>query len=1338
MKKQEIDTVKAQRIILLLIAFLYLIFALFYYYLSEIDDPMPFTHRIFAAFIFLFLFFISYRSNWVKAELEKITCITVYLSIGHILFLNYLTNYQYQLSISLIIVIALANLFFKVEKLVLYINISLVVILAFTLLILENLELFGIVYFLSYISVAVLSYFVSYLRVRKNERFETFIDNMPAGFAYHKIICNNKGNPVDYIFLQVNKNFEEMTGLKNDKIIGKKASEVLEGLSKDTWIDIFGNVALRQESSSFEQYSTPLKRWYKVNVYSQQQGYFTTMFYDITERKKKEKELENNREKLNNILNNIDDVIWSLSWPDLEVEFISSAVEKVYGYTAEEFKENPDLWQEISYPEDLEINKKALKELKEKGQAIKENRILTKKGQIKWIQDKSKMIYNKNRQPVRVEGVARDISKSKQFEEKLKESKKKYEKLAEESPVGIITCDRAGNIDYVNEHLLHHLGFPGKEQTKKINLLNFDLLQKTQFPEKLEQCLESGETKAFEMEYRSLWDKHIWARVYISPLKEKKHITGAQILLDDITNRKQTEQILQEYKNRLSQAQNIARAGTWEYDIENKSLYWSKECSALFGLQEGEFKGTFDDFLQRVHPDDMDYVIKKNKAITEDKKSIDLEYEHRIVCKNGTVRWVREKAGVINSQKEKKIVGFVMDISSKKRYEKIITELHRVANEFQKFTNEEEVCHKIIEVASQILKFDLCHISFLKDKQFVPVAATENMEAKILPLDYGILAKSFKNNENYLTLDVEKDLDAKPTDKTYKSGITVVMKGIGVFQAISTEKYAFTQDDLKLAEILVSQSTAALQRIYSQAAIKDKNMLLRAAFESIQDGITVLNPDFTIRYANSKMKEWYSGKEPLIGKKCYQVYQNASTQCRNCPAKSSLKSGEVEKIEKEIINNDVFLDIKYLEIYSYPMIDKHGEIKGFVEFFRDVTESKKSKNQLQEAKDNLDKEIRKAKEIHERSLPDYKPEIKDIQFYTHYQPAAELGGDFYNFIELDNLILFYILDITGHSLDAAMLSDFVKTTVNTYVELLPDNIEPDPKKILEFIVKQYAKENYPEDFFITILLGTIDLYTYKLIYSCAGIHIPPLKFENELIELPAGNLPISNIVAKELLTYENIEISLSPGTLLFFSTDGLIENSTGKKIYGDRYKKIICNKNYLPPGAIATGINKDFINFHDGKIDDDVTYIIIKLKTKKNFSGLEFEIASNFQSIREAKEKLKKFIIEEIVPLDIDSIIIAFHEMLINAMEHGNKFDENKKIEIKVELANKYISISVKDQGRGFNWLSLKERKSSSIVDMKDEVASRGRGLGYILSDIASDFLYYNYKGNQVTFIKEY
>lgn len=104
------------------------------------------------------------------------------------------------------------------------------------------------------------------------------LKQVPFGIAYHKIVLNNEGIPEDYIFLDANPAFEEMTGLKRGDIVGKKVTEVLPGIKEDTfdWIKFYGQIALNGGKEEFTRYSNVLKRWYKITAFSPEKEYFVT------------------------------------------------------------------------------------------------------------------------------------------------------------------------------------------------------------------------------------------------------------------------------------------------------------------------------------------------------------------------------------------------------------------------------------------------------------------------------------------------------------------------------------------------------------------------------------------------------------------------------------------------------------------------------------------------------------------------------------------------------------------------------------------------------------------------------------------------------------------------------------------------------------------------------------------------------------------------------------------------------------------------------------------------------------------------------------------------------
>ena len=128
----------------------------------------------------------------------------------------------------------------------------------------------------------------------ENNKHRLLIDHLPDAFAYHQIITDNEGKPVDYIFLDVNRAFKEMTGLTREKITGKKVTEALPGISDSgfDWIGTYGKVALTGESICFEQYAKPLERWYAITAYSDEPDFFAVIFRDITQNKKAEDALK--------------------------------------------------------------------------------------------------------------------------------------------------------------------------------------------------------------------------------------------------------------------------------------------------------------------------------------------------------------------------------------------------------------------------------------------------------------------------------------------------------------------------------------------------------------------------------------------------------------------------------------------------------------------------------------------------------------------------------------------------------------------------------------------------------------------------------------------------------------------------------------------------------------------------------------------------------------------------------------------------------------------------------------------------------------------------------------
>jgi signal transduction histidine kinase len=163
-----------------------------------------------------------------------------------------------------------------------------------------------------------------------------------------------------------------------------------------------------------------------------------------------------------------------------------------------------------------------------------------------------------------------------------------------------------------------------------------------------------------------------------------------------------------------------------------------------------------------------------------------------------------------------------------------LTALHDIATTIQTAETHSEAAEQTVAAAEEILDFHICNVTIHEDGWLVPYAiSTGSPEDGTRPMrdDQGLAGKTFQTGESHVVDNVTGE-ETDPADDDYRSGLSVPIGEHGVFQAASTEPAAFDELDVERAELLVSHTAGAFERIEREATLEEKNERLEA-FASI-------------------------------------------------------------------------------------------------------------------------------------------------------------------------------------------------------------------------------------------------------------------------------------------------------------------------------------------------------------------------------------------------------------------------------------------------------------------------------------------------------------------------
>jgi len=236
------------------------------------------------------------------------------------------------------------------------------------------------------------------------------------------------------------------------------------------------------------------------------------------------------------------------------------------------------------------------------------------------------------------------------------------------------------------------------------------------------------------------------------------------------------------------------------------------------------------------------------------------------------------------------------------------------------------------------------------------------------------------------------------------------------------------------------------------------------------------------------------------------------------------------------------------------------------------------------------RQLRVASEVQRRSIPDKPPEHPRLQFGCAYYPSYEVGGDFYDFIELsDGRIGVAIADVVGKGIPAALMMASIKSAlrVNAFRKWPPE-------KVISEVNKYMCRDTLVSEF-ATLFYCVISKSGRRVTYCNAG-HDPPLLLRNgEVKELEASGLVIG---VKSDERYSQKTMMMSPGDVLLLYTDGVVEaaNFEGQRFGRERLRESLTRYGHLEAAQIVRNIMWDLRRFVGlAEQTDDITMVAVKV-----------------------------------------------------------------------------------------------------------------------------------------------
>lgn len=494
------------------------------------------------------------------------------------------------------------------------------------------------------------------------ERYRAISEIMYEGICVHE----------NGIIVHVNRAFCEMFGYSFDEVTGKnimefaapESKELLRKNAFETLSEVpYQDFGLRKDGTQFPT------EVYARTVSIKDKQFRVAVVRDLTQQRETEKALRDSERKYRHLMRQAPDAVFVRN-RDGQIIDINEQTCKLTGYAREELLKKTIV--DLLTPDTLVRISEQWEELDNGNILINESPMKRKDG--RWIDTEASLIkFEEDKVLV----IARDISKRKQAERALDEHLQKYESClgTVDGIVWEVSLNPA-KFTFVSEQVERILGYPVERFLESMDFwrerVHTD--DRERVFAQIDCAIESKEPCSVEFRIIAADGQTVWLRGRIAVEVNNETATALRGVIVEYTKEHLAQEQLRKFNQMLSDSQQIAQWGSFEWDLdENYNItgknIWSDELYRIYGMEPQERNFTYEEFLSFINPNDKDYIHEKNmQAIREGKPILS---ERRIIRPNGQHRHLITRSSVIKDSNGKpvRLVGATHDMTEQKETE---------------------------------------------------------------------------------------------------------------------------------------------------------------------------------------------------------------------------------------------------------------------------------------------------------------------------------------------------------------------------------------------------------------------------------------------------------------------------------------------------------------------------------------------------------------------------------------------------------------------------------------------------------------------------------------------